>query len=331
MGMSGTKPKLAIYWASGCGGCEIAFANLDERLLEATAAFDLAFCPALVDAKRADVEALPDGGLALTLFDGAIRTSENEEWAALLRRKSRVLVAMGACAHGGGIPALSNLSTRADHLRTIYLEQAENPAGVLPSHRVEVPEGTLELPVLHERVRRLADVVPVDYALPGCPPETEQLWNVLRRFAGGDPLPAPGAVLGTGPASVCGECPRRRSERKVAAFRRVWEFVPDPEVCLVEQGIACMGLATRGGCGALCPAVQMPCIGCYGPPEGVYDQAAKMVSALGSVLDIAPIRELRNEAAIAARIDAALDGIPDVAGLTGKFHLARGGRRPQGG
>lgn len=320
--MSASRPKLAVYWASGCGGCEIALANLGERLLELTQAMDFVFCPCLLDAKRADVERLDDGELLVTLLDGAIRTSENEEWAHLLRRKSRWLVAMGACAHGGGIPALSNLHTRADHLRSIYLEEAENPEGVLPVPSCQVPEGTLQLPVFDERVRRLGDVVKVDYAIPGCPPEADQLWSALQPFMGRAPLPPPGTVLGAGPASVCGDCPRRRTERRISAFRRPWELVPDPELCLLDQGIACMGLATRGGCGALCPAVQMPCIGCYGPPDGVYDQGAKMVSALGSALDLAPLRELRDPAELAARIDAALDALPDLAGLVGKFHLA---------
>jgi len=321
--MSKAKPKLAVYWASACGGCEIAFANLGEKLLELTEHLDFVFCPCLLDAKRADVEALADGELAVTLFDGAIRTSENEEWAHLLRRKSRLLVAMGACAHGGGVPALSNLSTRAEHFRSVYLDGTDNPQGHLPSARTVVPEGVLTLPVFSERVSRLSDVVPVDYAIPGCPPEEHQLWNVLLLFMGrGGELPAPGSILGAGEASVCAECSRRRSDKKITAFRRPWEFVPDPETCLVEQGIACLGLATRGGCGALCPKVQMPCIGCYGPPEGIYDQGAKLVSALGSALDIGPIRDLRDPAEIAARVDAALDAIPDIAGLVGKFHLA---------
>jgi F420-non-reducing hydrogenase small subunit len=322
-----TKPKVALYWASGCGGCEIAFANLNERILELAAVVDFVFCPCLLDGKRKDVEALADGELALTLFDGAIRTDENADWARLLRRKSKTLVAMGACAYGGGIPALSNLHDPDSTFRRVFLEGTDNPEGVVPSHRTVVPEGVLELPGFHDRVKRLADVVPVEYSIPGCPPEADQLWNVLRLFVSGEELPPAGAVLGAGPASVCSECPRKRTDKKVAAFRRVWEFEPDPDLCLVEQGIACMGLATRGGCGALCPAVQMPCIGCYGPPEGVYDQAAKVVSVLGSVLDIAPIRELRRPEEIAARVDAALDAIPDVAGLAGKFHLARGGSR----
>lgn len=328
--MSPAKPKLAMYWASACGGCEVAFANLGERMLEITDAMDLVFCPCFVDAKRKDVEAMADGEITVTLFDGAIRTDENVDWAHLLRRKSRIMVAMGACATGGGVPGMSNLHTRAEHLQNIYFLQADNPGRVLPGQdgHVDVPEGRLEMPRFHERVRRLADIVPVDYAIPGCPPEIHQIWNAMRALmvplTTGTPLPTPGTVLGSGAVNVCAECPRKRTDKQVTAFRRVWEFEPDPELCLVEQGVPCMGMATRGGCGSMCPAVQMPCIGCYGPPEGVYDQSAKMVSVLGSVLDIRPIRRLRDEDDINARVDASLDGLLDIAGLAGKFHLIRG-------
>ena len=129
-------------------------------------------------------------------------------------------------------------------------------------------------------------------------------------------------MLGAGNSSVCDECARTRTEKKLTGFRRIWEFVPDPKVCLLEQGLPCMGVATRSGCGGQCPEVNMPCIGCYGPPEGVYDQGAKMASTIGSILDIAPIRESRNEPEIYAQVDQTLTTLPDIAGVACKFSLA---------
>ena len=82
-----------------------------------------------------------------------------------------------------------------------------------------------------------------------------------------------------------------------------------------------MGIATRDGCGALCPQVNMPCTGCYGPPEGVLDQGAKMVSALGSVLDIGELKDLSDDQ-IAAKIDEAIEALPDFAGTCYKYSLA---------
>ena len=107
------KPKLALYWAASCGGCEIAFLEIQEHLLELADAVDLVFCPCLVDTKYADLRALPDGAIDLCLFNGAIRTEENAHLARLLRQKSRALVSFGACAALGGIPGLANLTEPA--------------------------------------------------------------------------------------------------------------------------------------------------------------------------------------------------------------------------
>lgn len=315
------KPKLAMFWAASCGGCEIALVNLHEKILDIDRHFDFVFCPCLLDAKKKDVEALPDGGLALTMFNGAIRTDENVEMARLLRRKSALLIAFGSCAAGGGIPALSNLSTPdRHHLFSVYLQgpSLDNPAGIVPAWRTTVPEGVLDLPVFHEVVRRLDEVVEVDYTIPGCPPEPHQIWNVVQAVIDGGPLPPRHSVLGGGRSTVCDECQRLKHEKKVARFRRTYEIVTDPELCLFEQGLLCMGMATRDGCGALCPLANMPCTGCYGAPEGVRDQGAKILAAIGSVLDFGNCRGLTEEQ-LAARVEDICDTLPDCAGTFYRF------------
>ena len=317
------KPKLSVYWASSCGGCEIAVVNLHEKILDVDRNFDFFFCPCLLDTKYRDIEALDDGAIAITLFNGAIRTSENEEMALLLRRKSQLLIAYGSCSAGGAIPALSNLSTRAGHMRTNYLEgpSLDNPGGILPQTATLVPEGELELPAFFETVKTLPQVVEVDYYIPGCPPESKQIWSVVEAVIQGTPLPPRGSVLGGGCSTVCQECAKVKSDKKIAAFHRTYEIVPDPRQCLLEQGLICLGIATRDGCGALCPAVNMPCTGCYGPPEGVADQGAKMLAALGSDLDLGGYKGLTEEQ-VARQADAILAGIPDLAGTLYRYSLA---------
>lgn len=317
------KPKLAIYWASSCGGCEIAIVNLNEKLLALDAHYDLVFCPCLLDTKINDVEAMPDGSLAVTLFNGAIRTSENEEMARLMRRKSQLLIAFGSCASEGCIPALSNLSAKAEHFRTIFLENAsiDNPSCQLPQQRTHVPEGELELPVFHERVKQLSDVVEIDYSIPGCPPEPKQIWNVVEALIQGAELPAKGSMLGAGKSTVCDQCTRRKEDKTISTLHRTYEIVPDRERCLLEQGILCMGIATRDGCGALCPQVNMPCTGCYGAPDGVCDQGAKMISALGSMFDVDDVKGLTDEQ-IVQHIDTIIGESPDLVGTFYKYSLA---------
>jgi F420-non-reducing hydrogenase small subunit len=316
------KPKLAMFWASSCGGCEIALVNIHEHILQVDAAFDFIFCPCLLDGKKKDVEALPDNGIDITLFNGAIRTEENEEMAHLLRKKSRLLIAFGSCSSRGCIPGLSNLSSVAAHMRTMYLENPSTPnaAGILPRQTIEVPEGTLHLPAFYERVKTLAQVTDVDYYIPGCPPEPHQIWNIIESILQGAALPPKGSTLGGGVSSVCDECKRVKTDKKVARFVRTFEVIPDRERCLLEQGILCMGVATRDGCGGLCPEVNMPCIGCYGPPEGVADQGAKMIGALGSILDIGDIQHLSEEE-INRHVDEAIASLPDPAGTFYKFSL----------
>jgi len=86
------KPKLALYWASSCGGCEIAVVDIEAKILDVAGFFDIVFWPCIMDFKYKDVEALPDGDITVCLFNGAIRTSENEYMAKLLRAKSKVMV-----------------------------------------------------------------------------------------------------------------------------------------------------------------------------------------------------------------------------------------------
>jgi len=318
-----SKPKLSMYWASSCGGCEISLVNLHEKILDVDNHFEFVFCPCLLDTKKKDVEAMPDGSIAITFFNGAIRTEENEEMAQLLRRKSQLLIAFGACSWQGGIPALSNFHSKDAHFETIYLHgpTLDNPSGVVPQTRTKVPEGTLHLPAFFERVKALEEVAAVDYFMPGCPPESNQIWKVIEAVINGCPLPAKGSVIGAGTSSVCDECSRIKGDKTIKKFRRTYEIIPDPQTCLLEQGIVCMGIATRDGCGALCPQVNMPCIGCYGPPEGVHDQGAKMIGALGSILDLGEYKGLSPQQ-LAEKVDAILSSIPDAAGTYYKFGAA---------
>ncbi len=282
-----SKPKLALYWAASCGGCEVTVLDVEEKILDVAAFFDIVFWPCAMDFKYKDVEAMADGEIDLCLFNGAIRTSENEAMARLLRRKSKVLVAFGSCATEGCIPGLANLTTREEIFEWVYQKSPStvNDNGVRPQPRWQVPEGELEIPEFYEQVRTLGQVVPVDYFMPGCPPQPPQILAVLGLIMSGGPLPPPGSVIGAGEKTCCDECGRERKEKRLKRFYRPWEIVPQPNECLLDQGLICLGPATRSGCGALCVKANMPCRGCYGPAPNVTDQGAKMISALSSVID----------------------------------------------
>ncbi len=307
------KGKLALYWAASCGGCEIAVLALNEKILDVAAAFDIVLWPVAVDAKVRDVEKMPDGSIDVCLFNGGIRNSEQEYMAQLLRRKAKVLVAFGSCAQEGCIPGLANLSNKEEIFNNSYQETftTENPGNVRPQPETKVHEGTLHLPVFYDTLKTLDQTVAVDYYLPGCPPEADRIWDAVVAILEGK-LPPAGSVIGSD-TTVCDDCPRTRTEKKIKKFHRTWQIIPDEETCLLEQGLLCCGPATRAGCGTRCPQVNSPCIGCYGPNNGVLDYGARLMSALASVIDSDKPEE----------IDRIIqEGIPDPVGTFYRFSLA---------
>jgi F420-non-reducing hydrogenase small subunit len=310
--MNARKLQVALYWGAACGGCDVAVLDTDEFILDVAAAADIRFWPIAVDGKYDDVEAMIDGELDLALFNGAVRNSENEHVAKLLRAKSKVLVAFGSCAHMGGIPGLANLTCKEDILETVYLANASIEPGnkTVPQPRVMADGGELTIPAFYRRVYRLDDVVDVDYFVPGCPPAPDQVKSVLLAVVRGQ-LPPRKSVLGAGERALCDECRRTKSEKKLKRFHRPHEKVQDPERCLLEQGILCLGPATRSGCGVRCPDSNQGCRGCYGPPPGVKDQGARFLSALASVVDSKDPKE----------IDEVLAGLPDFVSYAYRFSV----------
>lgn len=277
------KPKIALYWAAACGGCDVAVLDTNEKILDIAALADIVFWPIAIDFKYHHIGAMEDGSIDLCLFNGAIRSSEQEKIAKLLRAKSKVMIAFGACASWGGIPALANLTSRADIMRRAYIEAPSNanPDSVYPQISTKVAEGELELPELFETVLSLPQVVRVEYFVPGCPPTVDIILKTVDAFATGK-MPPVGSTIASDKA-LCDECDRVKEEKKITRIYRSHQIIPDPKKCLLEQGLICCGPATRGGCGLKCIKANMPCRGCFGPPPKVADQGAKMVSALASI------------------------------------------------
>ncbi len=277
------KLKIAFYWAASCGGCEIAVLDMNEKILDVVKIADIVFWPVALDVKYKDVENMPDKYIDIAFFNGSIRNSEQEHMAKLLRKKSKTLVAFGSCAHEGCIPGLANLTDKKEIFEQVYLKENSvvNPKGIVPQVKTEVKEGTLGIPEFYDTVKTLAQTVEVDYFLPGCPPPVKLITNAVDAIANKQ-LPPKGSVLAPLKA-VCDECPRKRENKKIDKIYRVYEKVPEPEKCLLEQGIICMGLATRSGCGAQCLKVDMPCTGCGGAAPNQPEVGAGMITALASI------------------------------------------------
>ncbi len=297
------KPKVALYWAAGCGGCDVAVLDTNEKILDIAGLVDIVFWPIALDFKYHHVEAMPDGNIDLCLFNGSIRNSEHEKVAKLLRAKSKVMVAFGACACFGGIPALANFTNKDEIFQRVYREVPSlgSPDGVYPQVKTTVPEGELDLPEFFDTVSALGQVVKVEYYMPGCPPPVDLILKVVDLFATRK-LPPAGAVVAS-EKTLCDECTRVKEKKEISHIYRPYQIKPDPNKCLLEQGIVCCGPATRGGCGQRCLTANMPCRGCFGPPAGVLDQGAKLVSAIASIYQASSEEEI--ERMVAEVVDPA--------------------------
>jgi F420-non-reducing hydrogenase small subunit len=292
-----SKPKVGFYWCASCGGCEEAVVDLAEDILKVVEAIDIVFWPVALDFKRSDVEALRDGELAACFVNGAIRTSEQEEMAELLRKKSQLLIAFGSCSHLGGVPGLANLWDRQAIFDYVYKEapSVTNPEGVVPQEQTKLGSNgyALTLPSFRDSVRTLDQTVEVDYYLPGCPPPVKLIANAVTAILE-NKLPPKGTVLAPDKA-LCEECPRKPTKPDKLALKelkRPHQTLIDPEKCLLAQGLLCLGPATRSGCGAPCVSANMPCTGCLGPTSRVKDYGAKALSAIASLIDSDDEREI---------------------------------------
>jgi F420-non-reducing hydrogenase small subunit len=288
--------------------------DLAEKILDVVAAVDIVFWPVALDFKRADVEAMADGAILACFVNGAVRTTEQEAMVQLLRRKSQVLVAFGACAHLGGIPGLANLWNRDAIFATAYREAPStvNPEGLTPQTDWLDNGRRVRLPGFYDTVRALDQVTQVDYYLPGCAPPPTVIAGAVETLLSGK-LPPRGTVLAPDVA-LCDECPRKASKPDklaITAWKRPHELLIKEDECLLAQGVVCMGPATRAGCEALCVQGNMPCTGCFGPTSRVRDQGAKALSAIASSVG-------SNDDAEIARI---LGEVPDPVGTFYRYSL----------
>lgn len=310
------KPKIALYWCSSCGGCEEATVDLAEKILDLTSLVDIIFWPVALDFKVNDVEKLPDGSITASLINGGVRVTEHEEMVKLLRRKSKLIVAYGACSAWGGVPGLANLYSKEELVSRVYREVAslDNPAKVTPQVSVVVDGTQLKLPEILPRLIPIDQAIDVDYYVPGCPPTPEVTWKAIEILLSGK-LPPKGSVIGASEKSLCDECPLNETKPEkvlIQDLKRPHQVIPDPEKCLLAQSILCLGPATRGGCSALCVKARMPCTGCFGPLDLVSDYGAKAASFIASIVDFQDQES----------IEEVIDKLPDPIGTFYRYTLA---------
>jgi len=276
--------KVAQEWLAICGGCEVTILDIGEPLLDLLPKLEFVHMPVLHDHKlrgqlgeKTELE-IPQADVGI--ISGSIHTKENEEVAKEMRAKVKTLIAMGACACYGGVPALRNLFTVKDLFDKVY-------RGSMTTEKAEDPRA--ELPPLTDRVMAVAELVKVDVQLPGCPTPPEIVVDAFSWLLGGAPLKL-------SDRSVCDECPTRR-EKKTAVgmvLKRPLQMICTKGAdltqtrCFMEQGFLCQGPATRSGCGGKtktprCIKAYMPCRGCFGPVRHDANPMVDMMGALSTI------------------------------------------------
>lgn len=210
------KIKLAVWKFASCDGCQLSLLDCEDELLMVAENVQIAYFP---EATRAVIEPPYD----LSLVEGSVTTPHDAERIKEIRRNSKNLITIGACATAGGIQALRNFQDVKDFVQIVYAR----------------PEYIETL----ERSTPIADHVRVDFELRGCPIDKYQLLEVISAFLN-ERKP------NVSPHSVCVECKLRGN------------------ICvMVAHGTACLGPVTQAGCGAICPAFNRGCYGCFGPSE----------------------------------------------------------------
>lgn len=149
------KPKLAVWKFSSCDGCQLSLLGCEDELLAVADRVEFAY---FLEATRAQIK----GPYDISLVEGSITTAEEEERIHKIRRQSKVLITIGACATAGGIQALKNFADVDEFIRTVYAH----------------PEFIKTL----QKSTAIADHVKVDMELRGCPIDKKQLLELLGAY-----------------------------------------------------------------------------------------------------------------------------------------------------
>jgi F420-non-reducing hydrogenase small subunit len=276
--------KTALEWLSSCSGCEIAILNIGEALVPLlTEHLDIVHAPVIMDHKYYGQCGDEDRELQIPeavigIVTGGVSNEEHLEVLEEMRKKCKVLIALGSCATQGGIPALMNGQDSEKSFAEIYQSASTDEGATLPDQG---------LPKLLDRTYACDEKVKIDLQLPGCPPNPAHIAEVLTALIEDrDP------VLPT--KSVCDTCPAKREGKgslsKVKRYLENVEFDPEKPVsemrCLLEQGFMCMGPVTAAGCAKRgapsCIDARVPCRGCFGPVLEKGNQMLDMMNALAS-------------------------------------------------
>jgi NAD-reducing hydrogenase small subunit len=176
-----SKIKLATVWLDGCSGCHMSLLDVDEGIIAVAKKADIVYGP-LVDAQE-----FPEG-VDVTLVEGAVSSQDDLKLIQTIRKRSRLVVALGDCAVTSNVPAMRNSVPVRKLLERIYVDGGSMPGAGVPSDTV---------PALLRHAVPVHEVVKVDLHVPGCPPRPEAiLFAISELIEGRKPDVAPHVKFG---------------------------------------------------------------------------------------------------------------------------------------
>lgn len=206
-----SKPKVGFYGITGCAGCLLSVIFNEDDLVDIAGAVDIVAFPFIKGENSSEA-------LDLCFIEGTVASKDDTEMILKLRQRAKVLVALGACAAEGNIPAMRNFRDVKDFEHHIYQKREQNQdVAPVPVHKL----------------------VHVDYTLPGCPPDREEIKRFIKETLLGKQFRAYSDP-------VCVECKLRDNN------------------CLLDNNVICLGPIIRGGCKAVCTTHGLKCYGCRG-------------------------------------------------------------------
>jgi len=164
------KLRIATTSLAGCFGCHMSFLDIDERLFDLLEKLEFDRSP------LTDIKAV--GACDIGLIEGGVCNAENVEVLREFRKHCKILVALGACAGNGGLPAQRNHLDLRDILEEVYgTSPGLAPASAIPNDP--------ELPLPLDKVHPIHEIVRIDYFIPGCPPSADAIWKFLTDLING--------------------------------------------------------------------------------------------------------------------------------------------------
>jgi F420-non-reducing hydrogenase small subunit len=274
--------RVAEEWLNICGGCEVTILDIGEPLLDLLPQLQFVHMPVLMDHKyygqtgeKTEME-IPEAEVGI--ISGGVRNEKEKHVANEMRKKCKMLIALGSCACYGGIPALANQYTLQDFYDKVYRQSKTTDPAPTPAE---------DLPPLTDRVYAVDEVVKVDIYIPGCPTSPDIIVDALTALLTGKPFSLP-------ERSVCDDCPTKREKKALATVKRPLESIVPPgdslanSRCFMELGYLCLGPITKSGCGGhektpRCIKGAMPCRGCFGPIRKGANPMVDMMGAISSI------------------------------------------------